>query len=87
MVKLTRPLFADSAFGQVGSLGAFRRGRHGAQFMVLSVPTDRKSPKQLALRACFKTARQQWQALDKSKRSPWGVYWRQYLANHAECQP
>ncbi|WP_262967068.1 hypothetical protein [Methylobacter psychrophilus] len=87
MVKVTRPLFADSAKGNLGNIGAFRRGQTGPQFIPLTVPTDRKTAKQLRLRACFSVAKKAHAAIPSGSRPRWGIYWRQYLQEHPGCRP
>jgi hypothetical protein len=86
MVKVTRPLFSDSATGKLGDIGAFRRAKSGAQFIPLTVPTDRQTEKQLRLRACFSAAKAAHAALPQNSRPKWGVYWRQWLLDHPACQ-
>ena len=85
MVKITRPLFSDSATGNIGNIGTFRRGQTGPQFIPLSRPTDRKTAKQLRLRACFSVAKKAHAGLPKATRPNWGDYWRQYLQDHPGC--
>jgi len=82
MVRITRPLFSDFATGKIADIGTFRMGKHGAQFMAITHPVDRKTPKQLALRACFKAARAAWLALPAHDREPWGDFWRSWLITH-----
>lgn len=86
MVKITRPLFADAATGKIGDIGAFRNGQHGPEFMVISTPIDRKTPKQVGIRTCFKTAIKTWALLNRKTRPSWQVYWRTWLSNHPECK-
>ena len=86
MVKITRPLFSNEAYGKFADIGAFRRGQHGPQFMKLPVPNDRKTEAQLKMRACFKAASIAWSKADQGTRPTWPVYWQQWLVNHPECK-
>ena len=86
MVKVTRPLFSNEAYGKFADIGAFRRGQHGPQFMKLPVVNDRKSEAQLKMRACFKAASLAWSKADQGTRPTWPVYWQQWLINHPECK-
>ena len=52
--------------------------------MAISHPVDRKTSKQLALRACFKAARAAWLALPAHDREPWGDFWRSWLITHPQ---
>ena len=84
MVKITRPLFADAATGKIGDIGTFRNGQHGPEFMVISTPIDRKTPKQVGIRTCFKTAIKTWATLNRTTRPSWQAYWRTWLTHHPE---
>ena len=86
MVKITRPLFADAATGKIGDIGTFRKGQHGPEFMVISTPIDRKTPQQIGIRTCFKTAIKTWATLNRTTRPSWQAYWRTWLTQHPECQ-
>jgi len=86
MVKVVRPLFSDSAVGRIGNIGAFRRSKDGTQFIPITTPTDRKTVKQLQLRACFSAAKKAHADVPRQYRIDWPVYWRQWLVDHPGCR-
>jgi hypothetical protein len=86
MVKVTRPLFSNAAYGTFADIGTFRRGKHGPQLIKKTIVNDRKSEGQLKMRACFKVAINAWSQLPPLTRGKWSVYWRQWLVNHPECK-
>ena len=86
MVKVTRPLFSNEAFGKFADIGTFRRGQHGPQLIKQPVVNDRKTAAQLKMRACFKAAISEWSQLSVWTRAKWPVYWRQWLVDHPECK-
>lgn len=63
MVKVTRPLFSNAAYGTFADIGTFRRGQHGPQLVKQIIVNDRKSESQLKMRACFKAAISEWSQL------------------------
>jgi hypothetical protein len=85
MVKITRPLFGDTASGRVGDIGAFRTRNGNAEFIKLAVGNDAHTPKQLQLRACFAAAKTAHAALPSSTRGPWVLFWAQWLIDHPDC--
>ncbi len=97
MVKVVRPLFSDSASGRIGDIGTFRMSRNGPQFMALAEPVDRRTPRQLALRACFAAAKRAHSLIPPTtfyagNRSwkriipTWPDFWAQWRIDHPECQ-
>ena len=82
MVRIINPLFSQSATGKIADIGTFRMAKTGPQFMAITQPVDRKTSKQLALRACFKAARAAWLAVDPHDRESWGDFWRSWLITH-----
>jgi hypothetical protein len=86
MVKVTRPLFSNAAYGTFADIGTFRRGQHGPQLIKQTIVNDRKSESQLKMRACFKVAISEWSQLPPLTRGKWSVYWRQWLVDHPECK-
>jgi hypothetical protein len=86
MVKVTRPLFSNAAYGTFADIGTFRRGKHGPQLIKQTIVNDRKSEGQLKMRACFKAAISEWSQLPTLTRGKWSVYWRQWLVDHPECK-
>jgi len=87
MVKVVRPLFSDSARGNIADIGSFRMSPHGPQFIALANSTDPKTAPQLQSRACFKLAKAEHTALPDGARPLWPVFWRAWLADHPECMP
>jgi hypothetical protein len=85
MVKVTRPLFSNAAYGTFADIGTFRRGQHGPQLIKQPIVNDRKTEAQLKMRACFKAAISEWSQLPTLTRGKWSVYWRQWLVDHPEC--
>jgi len=69
VVKVTRPLFSNAAYGKFADIGAFRRGKHGPQLMKLPVVNDSKTEARLKMRACFKAASIAWSKLPSGTRS------------------
>ena len=86
MVKVTRPLFSNAAYGTFADIGTFRRGQHGPQLIKQTIVNDRKTEAQLKMRACFKAAISEWSQLPTLTRGKWSVYWRQWLVDHPECK-
>lgn len=86
MVKVTRPLFSNAAYGTFADIGTFRRGQHGPQLIKQTIVNDRKTEAQLKMRACFKAAISEWSQLSVYTREKWPVYWRQWLVDHPECK-
>ena len=86
MVKVTRPLFSNAAYGTFADIGTFRRGQHGPQLIKQLIVNDRKTEAQLKMRACFKAAISEWSQLSVYTRTTWPVYWRQWLVDHPECK-
>ena len=86
MVKVTRPLFSNAAYGTFADIGTFRRGQHGPQLIKQTIVNDRKTEAQLKMRACFKAAISEWSQLSVWTRTTWPVYWRQWLVDHPECK-
>jgi len=93
MVKVVRPLFSDSAYGQIGNIGSFRRGRHGPEFIAQGQPTDRQTPRQLQLRARFAAAKAAHSAIPvtdymegeeiRYHRIPaWADFWAAWIIEH-----
>ena len=86
MVKVTRPLFSNEAYGKFADIGTFRRGQHGPQLIKQTIVNDRKTEAQLKMRACFKAAISEWSQLSVYTRATWPVYWRQWVVDHPECK-
>ena len=86
MVKVTRPLFSNAAYGTFADIGTFRRGQQGPQLIKQTIVNDRKTESQLKMRACFKVAINAWSQLPVYTRGKWSVYWRQWLVDHPECK-
>ena len=87
MVKVVRPLFSESARGNIADIGSFRMAPSGPQFIAMASPTDPKTPAQLQSRDCFKQAKAEHTALEEGTRPLWPVFWRAWLADHPECMP
>ena len=73
MVKVTRPLFSNAAYGTFADIGTFRRGQHGPQLIKQIIVNDRKTEAQLKMRACFKAAIREWSQLSVYTRAKWPV--------------
>lgn len=97
MTKVTRPLFGDTARGNIGDLGTFRMGRYGPEFIAIARGTGGHSDAQLRLRDCFRAAKAAHSAIPPTPyesdgtsgthRIPaWPDFWRQWLIDHSECQ-
>ena len=87
MVKVVRPLFSDSARGNIADIGSFRMAPSGPQFIAMASPSDPKTAPQLQSRDCFRRAKAEHTALGDGNRPPWPDFWRTWLADHPECMP
>jgi hypothetical protein len=96
MVKVTRPLFSDTAHGSFADIGTFRRGRHGPEFIKIGGGGGIQPERQERLKACFAEAKAAHAQLPKIKvrrgnywrwiiETPWPEFWAQWRIDHPEC--
>lgn len=93
MTKVTRPLYGDTARGNIGDIGTFRMGRYGAEFIQLARGGGGHTAEQERLRECFRQAKAAHSAIpptpDESgahRVPPWTDFWRQWLIDHPGCK-
>lgn len=97
MTRVNGPLFGLEATGQIAGLGAFRKGRHGPEFIEIAKTDKPATAGQRRIRACFKTARETWAAIPPKVmyvnfkpvyyRDPtWLEFWADWLNAHPECR-
>jgi len=93
MVRVTRPLFADSARGRLSDLGSFRMGRHGAELIKQGGGGGQQPEQQERLKAEFAAAKAAHAAspTHEVKRqgayvqihdTPWPQFWDQWRIDH-----
>lgn len=96
MTRIVGPLFGTSAVGRIGTIGSFRMGRHGPEFIQHAVGSGGASPAQLTLRACFSAAKAAhtaivptWVGVGEDARfirvPDWPTFWRQWLIDNPGC--
>lgn len=97
MVKVIRPLFADTATGSVKGLGSFRMGQHGPELIKAGGGGGKQPERQKRLKQCFAEAKAAHAAspTETVKRqgafvqihtTRWAAFWRQWLIDHPECK-
>ena len=71
MAKVEGPAFSIAAHGTIGNILTYQKRRGTTAAIRKPIPTDNKTPTQLANRALMKSAREQWTLLPLPQKTTW----------------
>lgn len=71
MVKLIGPAFSNDARGTLADLLSFAKTGNTNYVKLRTVPTDRKTPPQISVRAMMTWLSQQWAAISTANKATW----------------